>query len=885
MSIFTVEISPSQVTSVEIETTVGQNPSHIDIITSSAVNLEITNSVALLPSDFNSNVDSRLFSVINSGSGINIAYDINQPSITISSTINNSISSTISGLQSQIDNKQPVGNYATLINGLIPPSQLPSYVDDILEYNNLSSFPISGESGKIYISLDNSKVYRWGGTSYIEISASPGSSDSVPEGSTNKYYTDARASAAAPVQSVSGKTGTVTLNKNDVNLGNVDNTSDTNKPISTAVQTALDSKASLIHNHVSNNISDATSFGKNILTAASYAGINDLLWEVPATTGSPSTFTASNGGHYYIPPTLMSLIKFNDPIPISGINGDFYRVCSFDSNIILNIGNISYTNSGGIDIVRAYSTITSSWETIAFNNHTHAISNVTGLQTALDTKAPLASPTFTGTVNGITKSMVGLGNADNTSDANKPVSTATQTALDGKAATSHVHAIGDVTGLQTALDNKQASGSYATLTDGKVPSSQLPSYVDDVIEVTNLAALPVSGETGKIYVTLDSNKTYRWSGSAYVEISASPGSTDSVTEGSINQYYTDARASAAAPVQSVSGRIGIVTLTKNDVGLSNVDNTSDINKPISTSVQNALDLKSNSGHSHASSNITDFNSSVSGLLPVKDILSGQYVDVSANSGSYTISVSGLQPSGNYSTVGHSHSYTDITNFASGVDNAVSTALLGGNYIRLNYDNLADTLTISATGLQPSGNYSLVGHSHVISDVSGLQTALDNKQPSGSYASLVHNHLVSDITDFVSGVSGLLPVKQLVAGSNVSITNTDGIYTIQSTVSTPSGVLEASRQLVNYNISTDIVGSVGISLEYIYIFNTGSENAGLTLSTAVDNKSVYTLKNNTLGTIYLKTTGSETIDGYDSIGLNRRYSSISVISDGLNWIIV
>lgn len=58
---------------------------------------------------------------------------------------------------------------------------------------------------------------------------------------------------------------------------------------------------------------------------------------------------------------------------------------------------------------------------------------------------------------GVTKAQVGLGNVDNTSDANKPVSTATQTALDGKANTSHGHAIADVTGLQSALDGKAAS--------------------------------------------------------------------------------------------------------------------------------------------------------------------------------------------------------------------------------------------------------------------------------------------------------------------------------------------------------------------------------------------------------------------------------------------
>ena len=77
----------------------------------------------------------------------------------------------------------------------------------------------------------------------------------------------------------------------------------------------------------------------------------------------------------------------------------------------------------------------------------------------------------------------------------------------------------------------QAAGSYATLDgSGKVPSSQLPSYVDDVIEgyyssgkfyYNEDKTNEISGETGKIYTDLNSNKTYRWGGSAYVEISAS----------------------------------------------------------------------------------------------------------------------------------------------------------------------------------------------------------------------------------------------------------------------------------------------------------------------------------------------------------------------------
>jgi hypothetical protein len=106
-------------------------------------------------------------------------------------------------------------------------------------------------------------------------------------------------------------------------------------------------------------------------------------------------------------------------------------------------------------------------------------------------------------------------------------------------------AISTVTGLQSALDGKQAAGTYATLVSGTVPSSQLPSYVDDVLEYANLAGFPGSGETGKIYVDKATNKIYRWSGSTYIEISPSPGSTDSVTEGSINLYFTAARAISA----------------------------------------------------------------------------------------------------------------------------------------------------------------------------------------------------------------------------------------------------------------------------------------------------------------------------------------------------
>lgn len=66
-----------------------------------------------------------------------------------------------------------------------------------------------------------------------------------------------------------------------------------------------------------------------------------------------------------------------------------------------------------------------------------------------------------------------------------------------------------------------ANGLAELDSTGKVPSSQLPSFVDDVIEVNSYSVLPTTGESGKIYVTIDTNKTYCWGGSSYVEISSS----------------------------------------------------------------------------------------------------------------------------------------------------------------------------------------------------------------------------------------------------------------------------------------------------------------------------------------------------------------------------
>lgn len=98
-----------------------------------------------------------------------------------------------------------------------------------------------------------------------------------------------------------------------------------------------------------------------------------------------------------------------------------------------------------------------------------------------------------------------------------------QAAVASKASSSDLStAVSRISAAETRLDAIIAAGPvYPDPETGKINERFLPSYVDDVVEAANFAGLPAQGEPGKIYVALDTNLTYRWSGSAYVEISQS----------------------------------------------------------------------------------------------------------------------------------------------------------------------------------------------------------------------------------------------------------------------------------------------------------------------------------------------------------------------------
>ena len=156
--------------------------------------------------------------------------------------------------------------------------------------------------------------------------------------------------------------------------------------------------------------------------------------------------------------------------------------------------------------------------------------------------------------------------------------TEVNTKLATKSNTGHTHTKSEITDLATwARADTKPSYNFSEIDgsvdvtrqlSGKIPEANLPSYVDDVLEYNSKSNFPKSGETGKIYVDISTNLTYRWGGSAYVEISPSL----ALGETSGTAYRGDYGAIAYAHSQKRSGNPHGVT--KSDIGLGNVENKS-----------------------------------------------------------------------------------------------------------------------------------------------------------------------------------------------------------------------------------------------------------------------------------------------------------------------
>ena len=557
------------------------------------------------------------------------------------------------------------GGLATLDDaGKVPLEQLPSLVDDVIEVDSFEHLPEAGEVGKIYVTKDTNLLYRWTGVKYVEVSESlhlGETADTAYAGDKGKETTDKVNSH------ISDFNNPHKVTKEQVGLGNVDNTADINKPVSVAQQALVDStKAELkkdigdIEKDVTNHIADKnnphevnklqvglgnvdnTSDINKPVSIAQQAALDKLKSDLESIIGSTGTDLSAH------------LKDFDNPHKVTK---DQVGLGKVDNTADLE-KPVSVATQEAINAVQSNLDKTN----ISLENHIADKKNpheVTKEQVGLgnvDNTSDINKPVshyqqdaldelerrLQGSIDGsgsdlsahisdfnnphkVTKDQVGLGNVDNTADKDKPISDATQKALDSiktetntiiethiadkknpHEVTKEQIGLGEVTNdAQVKRSEMGVAGGVATLDpEGKVPSSQLPSYVDDVIEVATLDELPSTGEAGKIYVTKDTNLTYRWSGSKYVEISASL----ALGETSSTAYAGD---KGKATTDSLNAHLADFNnphkVTKDQVGLGNVDNTSDKDKPVSDATQrliNEVKESINSGNTTITDNLT-----------------------------------------------------------------------------------------------------------------------------------------------------------------------------------------------------------------------------------------------------------------------------------------
>lgn len=324
------------------------------------------------------------------------------------------------------------------------------------------------------------------------------------------------ADSLTAVSSVAGKTGAVTLTAADVNLGSVNNSSDVNKPVSTATQIALNLKV------------DTT-------TLTTHTG----------NTTNPHSVTKAQVG----------------------------------------LGSVDNTTDAAKPISNA-------------------------MVTALAGKVSAATlTTHTDDANNphsVTKSQVGLFNVNNTSDNDKPVSSAMVTALAGKVDDAQVltnvplgalftdtnttYTVGDGGLTQvnfTTADNTKLDGIAASANNYTLPASVVHATEAGALHATD--ALSIAGQV--ITLKRGNNATETVTIPADTTYTVGDGGLTQINFTSVDNVKLDGIASGAQvnTVSSVAGRVGAVTITKSDVGLFNVNNTSDANKPISTATQDAFD--------------------------------------------------------------------------------------------------------------------------------------------------------------------------------------------------------------------------------------------------------------------------------------------------------
>jgi hypothetical protein len=663
------------------------------------------------------------------------------------------------------------------------------------------------------------------------------------------------------------------------------------------------------------------------------------------------------------------------------------------------------------------------------------------LNTNIGLKAPINNPTFTGTVGGVTKSMVGLGNADNTSDANKPVSTAAQTALDAKAplaspalsgvptaptastatnttqiattefvqtkinnlvagapglldtldelaaalgddenfaadianalalkaslanlsdhngTTENVHGIGD-TSLLVTIENLEDSitsainthntdetdvhgiadtSLLATTADvtaaGTAASTALGLHADATESVHGIADTSLLVTQAQLEDALDT-ATVDQSQLAGVGINWNSGSSQFDVDGTIattayaDQVETDAIAAAtAAAATEADSKIAtaVGALTKSSVGLANVDNTSDANKPVSTATQTALDLKAPKAD-------PTFTGTVSGVTKTHVGLGNVDNTSDANKPVSTATQTALDLKANLSAPTFTGTVTSTNDVVVNGNltvngttfNASSTSItIEDNMVQLAHQNAANTVDL---GLIVGYNDGANKHSGIVRDVSAdkwklfkgvttepsttvdfTQGSLDALQVAGFEATSIAatSATIGDVSNtelqYLNGVTSAVQT-QIDAKSPINAPTFTGLVTVaasgvaftdgtQTKEGTPSrtyiyGATNSNGKSANYTLSL-----LAERDSLIEVSHTGGTAVKVIIPTDATlnfpiGTSIDILQTNTGGvTIEAANSGTTAVNATPGLTLRTQWSSATLFKRGANsWVV-
>ncbi len=476
-------------------------------------------------------------------------------------------------------NKGAINGYASLDStGKVPATQLPSYVDDVLEYADYASLPEIGTTGKIYITLNDNKIYRWSGSTYIEVSSNLGTVTSV--GATGG--TGISISGTNPITTSGSFTITNTAPDQVVSLTN---------------GVGISTSGTYPSFTITNTLPD------QIVGLTSGTGIS--------ITGTYPSFTISNTQPA---PTSISTVQHDVKYGVALTKGQAVYVSSADgTNMIVSKADYSTesTSSKTMGLVTEDGAL----------NHQGAVVTE-GLLSGIDTSAAgsAGDPVWLGDDGNL---LFGL--------ANKPV------------APNHMVFIGIVT-----KKNASTGEIFVKVQNGyelhELHDVSLPSYVSNGVlyrDTVNNLWKTASIETVLGYTPVNQTTTISTSAplsgggdlSTNRTLSIADAVADGATKGAATFTASDFNSAAGVisidyangqsasstnkgfltstdwstfnakqdalvsgtNIKTLEGQSllgsGNIDLSKSDVGLSNVDNTSDANKPISTATQTALNAK------------------------------------------------------------------------------------------------------------------------------------------------------------------------------------------------------------------------------------------------------------------------------------------------------